>query len=363
MAVKKICIAIHGLSHAGAERVAVLWANYLAQNGYDVFMLIHAECDHTYDLDRRIRIIPIAKTQDVYREMPVWKRMIRIREIVYREAPQTLISFLPRMQINMMLATLGMHVERIETIRNNPWIDKDIGKKRFLWNLCFSKANKIIVQTQEQSQYFDLALQKKCTVISNPISKEFISFKKVYSDKARRFVAVGRLSAQKNYSLMIQAFALAADDVPNCTLDIYGKGSEEEVEKTRALIREQGMEGRISLRGWARNISELLLQYDAFLMSSDYEGMPNALAEAMATGLVCVSTNCRTGPKDMITHGRTGYLVPVGNVASYAEGIRNVLAMDIQECVQMSEAARNRMLEMCSEENTLSRLKALIEAE
>ena len=83
--------------------------------------------------------------------------------------------------------------------------------------------------------------------------------------------------------------------------------------------------------------------------------------EAMVTGLVCISTKCRTGPKDMIDHGQNGYLIPVGNPEAYAEGIRAVLAMSSQECARMGAAAREKMLEMCSEEKTLARLKALVE--
>jgi glycosyltransferase involved in cell wall biosynthesis len=98
-------------------------------------------------------------------------------------------------------------------------------------------------------------------------------------------------------------------------------------------------------------------------MSSDYEGMPNALAEAMATGLVCLSTDCRTGPKDMIDSGRSGFLAKTGDVQSFADGISKILQMDSQQCAAMGVAAREKILEMCSEENTLARLKQLIDTE
>ena len=359
---KKICIAIHALSHAGAERVAVSWANYLACHGHEVFVLTYGRSDDSYALDERVRTIPVAETQAAFFALPIWKRLWAIRRIIHQEAPQTLISFLPRMQINMMLATLGMKMERIETVRNNPWVDKDIGKRRFLWNMCFCRADKIIVQTGEQRSYFKPSLQRKCTVISNPISEEFASMEKRYSHRVRKFVAVGRLGAQKNYPLMIQAFSRAAADLPDCTLEIYGQGTPEAAESIKALICQLGMEKRIRLRGWVRNISQILSKYDAFLMSSDYEGMPNALAEAMATGLVCVSTNCRTGPKDMIEQGCSGYLASVGDNDAFTEVIKTVLEMEVHECADMGSAARARILDLCSEENTLARFIALVES-
>ena len=129
------------------------------------------------------------------------------------------------------------------------------------------------------------------------------------------------------------------------------------------MITQLGMEERIRLCGWKKDIHEVLTSYDAFLMSSDYEGMPNALAEAMAVGLVCLSTDCRTGPKDMIDHGKNGLLAKTGDVQSFAGEIKAILQMDQQQCATMGMAAREKILEMCSAENTLARLKGLIESE
>lgn len=359
---KKICIAIHGLAHAGAERVAASWANYLAKEGHDVFAMVYALSKDTYELDTRVRVVPVADTQEAYFHMPKAKQLKSIRNIIQREQPEILISFLPKMQITTMLATLGMGIKRIETVRNNPWIDKDVGNKRFLWNLCFHRSHTIIVQTKEQSLYFPQTLQKKIAVISNPISNDFANRQKEYTNKEiRKFVSVARINPQKNYPMMVRAFAKIAQDVPACTLDIYGAGSAESIQDLQVLINQLGMEKNINLCGWKKNISEMLLSYDAFLMSSDYEGMPNALAEAMASGLICLSTDCKTGPKDMIDPGINGYLATTGNVESFAEGIQRIVQMDQKQCIAMGAAAREKILNMCSEENTLQRLKCLIE--
>lgn len=361
---KKICIAIHGLAHAGAERVAASWANYLVRQGHSVAVLVYAPCEDTYDLDERVKILPVASDRDDYFQMPKIKQLSAMRKILHSVKPQVLISFLPKMQINMMFATLGMRLKRIETVRNNPWVDTDVGKKRVLWNLCFWRSDKIIVQTQEQSLYFPKILQKRCVVISNPISPEFLGNKKEYSElEARKFVAAARLSPQKNYPMMIRAFARAAAGHPDCTLDIFGAGSPETVQEMESLIDQLGMRGKIRLRGWMQNISEELIKYDAFLMSSNYEGMPNALAEAMATGLVCLSTDCKTGPKDMIAPGVTGFLVVTGDEQSFAEGIEAILSQPLPERRTMGNASREKILTMCSEENTLAVLNQLIESQ
>lgn len=361
---KKICIAIHGLAHAGAERVAASWGNYLASQGYSVSIIVYAHTEDTYDLDGHVRVVPLAATREQYFQMPKGRQLSRMRRIVRQEKPQILISFLPKMQISMMLATLGMRIKRIETIRNNPWVDTDVAGKRFLWNMCFRRSDRILVQTEEQSLYFSKRMRKKCVVISNPISRDFSERQKEHcGDEPCKFVAVARINTQKNYPMMIRAFAQAAQKNSSCTLDIFGGGIPEKTQEIQKMISQLGLEKQIRLCGWRRDISEALTQYDAFLMSSNYEGMPNALAEAMATGLVCLSTDCKTGPKDMIEHGRNGLLAKTGDMQAFAQGIETILHMNREERAAMGMEARKKILEMCSEENTLARLKQLIELE
>ena len=201
-------------------------------------------------------------------------------------------------------------------------------------------------------------------VISNPISADFAQLQKTYNlDTERRFVSVARINNQKNYPMMIRAFAGAVQGNASCTLDIYGAGAPEKVQELQDLIAELGLESQIRLCGWRKDIHDLLPSYDAFLMSSNYEGMPNALAEAMAAGLVCLSTDCKTGPKDMIDHGLNGFLAKTGDIQSFADGIEVIMNMNPQQCAAMGMAARKKILEMCAEENTLARLKRLVEEE
>ena len=357
---KRILIAIHTLSFDGAEKVAAMWANYLSKEGHQVAFLVHNRLEKEQKLDNRIAVLSIADTVEDYRALSVWQRLIVTRKTVKAFAPDIIISLLPRMQILVMLATLGIKCKRIETIRNNPWTDTDIGKKRALWNCCFFRSDRIIVQTEEQLEYFSRRERKKCVVIRNPILCE-PEQKQYHKDFLQRFIALGRVNEQKNYQLMIRAFACAAKDKEDITLDIFGTGPIAHMEWIQSQINAAGLDGRVTLRGRTDKVSEELMSHDAFLMSSDYEGMPNALAEAMATGLVCLSTDCKTGPKDMIDSGVNGYLATTGSEESFEEGIRKIMQMDLAQCTAMGAAAREKILTMCSEENTLVRLNQLIE--
>lgn len=358
---KKICIAIHGLAYAGAERVATAWSNYLVEHGHQVSVMVYAHGADVYNLDDRVRVLPLADTLEQYYRMPKLTQIAAMRRIIRQEKPQVLISFLPKMQIAVMFATLGMRIKRMETVRNNPWIDTDVSGKRFLWNQCFRRSDLILLQTKEQSEYFSKRLQKKCVVIRNPISCEFGLQQKHYgNERVSKFLAVARINQQKNYPMMVRSFAQAIKEHPDCTLDIFGGGAPEQFQAVQNLIDQLGMNNNIRLCGWRKDIPDILTQYDAFLMSSDYEGMPNALAEAMSVGLICLSTDCKTGPKDMIHSGTNGLLAKTGDVDSFTEGIRTILSMDQKKCAEMGRLARESILEMCSEENTLARLNQQI---
>lgn len=359
---KKIMIAIHALSFDGAEKVAAMWANYLSRNGYQVSFLVRYRLENEQKLEDSISICSIIDTPHNYQKLSGIERLSIVRGIVKEFAPDVIISLLPKMQMLVMLATWGMRCKRIETIRNNPWLDKDIGRKRFFWNLCFLRSDRIVLQTEEQAEYFPKWMQNKCIVVRNPVL-HMTEAKKYQAGSFKRFIAVGRVSEQKNYPVMIKAFAEATKCMDCCTLDIYGSGSSAYVAFIQKQINEAGLSSRVKLCGRTDRVQDELLCHDVFLMSSDYEGMPNALAEAMVSGLVCLSTDCKTGPKDMIVSGENGFLAKTGDVQSFAEGIETILKMDPQQCADMGMAAREKILEMCGEEKTLARLKRLIECE
>ena len=358
---KKVLISITTLYGGGAERVVSVWANQLSKKGYDVSILIYGRGDGEYAVDDSVKILTVADTYETYQKLSYFKRLKIMRNIVREVSPDICINFLPRMQIWMMLASFGMKLNRVETVRVSPWeVCKNNKYERFLWKMCFRKANRIIIQTDEQGEYFNEKIRNKCVVIPNPISKQYIENGKTsYSEINKEFVAVGRVMKQKNYDMLIRTFAKAVQKYPQIKLSIFGVGNIEE--ELNNLIFELEMGDNIKLMGRSNNVSQELLSRDAFLMSSDYEGMPNALAEAMATGLVCVSTNCRTGPKDLIDDGVNGFLIPVGDEKKMTEAIIKIAEMSREESEKLGKSARNKILNFCSEENSFSRLVDLIE--
>lgn len=361
---KKILMVVGVLYGGGAERVVSIWASQLAQNGYDVSLLLLGRREKEYAIDERVKIYTIAPNYEQVKNIPYLKRLKRMRAIIKTVKPDVMINFLSKMQIWGYFASFGLKIRRIETIRNNPWIiEKTYNKAaRFILKRTYIKSSAIIAQTLEQTEYFNQKTQKKCVVIPNPIAQQYKDNPKTeYSKQITHFVAAGRITPQKNYPLMIKAFQKACERNEDITLSIYGSGDEEYTQKMQSLVDETGLYSRIQLMGRTTDMPSVLRSADAFLMTSDFEGMPNALAEAMATGLVCISTNCPTGPRDLIDHGKNGYLAQVGDEKEIVSAIEKATTLTQKEAMEIGECAREKVLKLCGEDNSLKKLIDVIE--
>ena len=359
---KKVLFNIGTLTGGGAERVVSIWSSILAKKGYNTSIYVAHRCDDEYSVSELVHIESTAKSVDEYMAMPKLARFMHKRKFIKKLRPDVMISFLPGTQIRTMLASFGVRCRREETVRVDPWDTKEKTSGASLWIHCYNVSDAILLQTEDQGDFFSKKNRKKCTVIRNPISKIYTdSVREGYSEKAKKFVAAGRLRDQKNYSLMIRAFAAAAKNCPGISLDIYGAGTDEYVKKLNGIISELGMTGIISLKGRTNDVLSAFLSADAFIMSSDHEGMPNSLMEAMATGLPCISTDCKTGPRDMIEDETSGFLCRVGDERDMEEKIRRIFSMSASEREEMGKAAKNRITELCDDEKNIAKLIEVIE--
>ena len=176
-----------------------------------------------------------------------------------------------------------------------------------------------------------------------------------------RIVAAGRLDPQKNYPMMLRAFRRVADTYPDATLRIFGTGSDGYRAELETLIDSLGLTEQVKLMGRTPHMEEEYQKSDVFLMTSDYEGLPNALAEAMASRLLVISTDCKTGPRDFVEDGENGFLVPVGDEDALADRMLRLMEMGAKERRAMQDAAREKILDHCSEENSIERLCGLLQ--
>lgn len=175
------------------------------------------------------------------------------------------------------------------------------------------------------------------TIIPNPISNVFFECNHVYKENILEITAMGRLSEQKNFSLLINVAKIVHRDYPDVHFSIYGDGPlREELQKK---ITNDNLNGIVTLQGRTNNAQKVLNAADVFIMTSNYEGMPNALLEAMAVGLPCISTDCPTGPAEIIDNGINGILVPVNNEAALTKAIEKYIEMG-ETIAEIGKAAR-----------------------
>lgn len=356
---KKIALAVPNLTNGGTQRVVSVWANELRVRGYDVSIVLFHRSSIEYDVSSDIPIYSLTKEKTEYKRMHPPKKYFCLRGILKRINPDYIIPLQPPTQAWVMLASWGLKAKRLETLRNNPHHGTAYTNLfyRIGWRLCYLTGHKIILQTRDQLRFFGKREQKKCVIIPNQISERFVKhFKQRISENPVEFIAVGRLFTQKNYRMMIDAFARVCRHNDDIRLRVFGKGEASDTAEIEGWIKTAGMQDRIHLMGWTPHLEEEYKKSDFFLMTSDYEGLPNALIEAMASRLICISTDCETGPHDLIEHGVTGFLVPVGDSIGFAETIEKALNMSVEERTAMADAARNKILAYCSLKNSTDAL-------
>jgi|LSQX01.3.fsa_nt_gb glycosyltransferase involved in cell wall biosynthesis len=337
---KTVMFVIPFLSGGGAERVVSIWASNLAKLGVNTYVVVFYRVENEYPVHHAVRICSIVKTRESYDRLSGLRKVKLLREQLKAVQPDIVLPFVSYVGIMTNLARIGLGRPKVvETIRNNP---HRIPKKRMfrvLRNASVALAHGCIVQNEEQKSYFPRCLQGKMRVFTNPISDEFLQ-SDVRSKGAaiKRITTVGRLVQQKNHRMLIRAFAQL--DNLDLSLRIYGDGPEKQA--LQDLVDSLGLGHRVKLCGRTTRILEVLTNTDLFVLSSDVEGMPNALMEAMAVGIPCISTDCPTGPSDIIDNGHNGILIPVGDEHALVAAMK-LLVQNPNLAWQMGARAKEKM--------------------
>lgn len=318
---KKIAICINSLAKGGAERVVSIISNYLILD-YDITVITMTKNDISYQLDSKIHIIEIANSKNKIKNkiikrlllpFKVISRIKKVKRLFKKEKYDLIISFLPEASF-MALMSKGKNDKLIISDRNDPKVEYKNIFYKFLMKNLYPKANGFVFQTDEAKSYFDGIVdfnKTKSEIIYNPVNENFMCDR--YEGKRdKEIVSVGRFEKQKNFMLLLESFAIVHKKFPDYKLVIYGDGSlrneYEEFIKNNALV------DYVELPGIISDVKDKIIKSSLFVMSSDYEGMPNSLIEAMCLGLTVISTDCPCGgPKMLINNKKNGLLVKVGD--------------------------------------------------
>lgn len=235
------------------------------------------------------------------------------------DRPDVVIAFMLEVYCVTLASLIGVSVPVISSERIDPHF---FGRAKGLlrW-LLLRRTTHLVVQTVRIKDFYSAKLQSRTTIIPNPVTDKVFSLTPTL--KQKRIIAVGRLAYQKNYPMMFRAFAKVHHDFPDWQLVVYGNGPQKD--EIRGVIERLGMEGHIILAGKSDHVVEEMNKSSLFVMSSDYEGMSNALLEAVCVGLPVISTDV-SGARDLITEGVNGYIVPVGNERALTLALSSMLS-------------------------------------
>ncbi len=348
------------LNDGGAERVLSVLANGLARRGHDITVVVGYETPNEYPLDARIHRVAldlggIAKTRrgGIKR---TWKRICVLRDTCRKKNADVLISFLADANFRAIAATRFLKTKNLISVRNDPHVAYGKKTTALLAGLLHPLAEGCVFQTEQAKNWFPARLQKNSQVIYNCIADEFYHVTPAPMTE-KRIVACGRLAEQKRFDLLIDAFDRICDDFPDYTLEIYGDGY---LRKTlQKQIEQLGRQERIRLMGRSNDVPNTIKNASLFVLSSDYEGLPNALMEAMALCLPVVSTDCGGGgARTLIDHENNGLLVPCGDANALADAIKKSLS-DPSAAKQRGEKAAQKA-KMFTTENVVTQWEAYI---
>lgn len=339
MTKKKILFHINSLGKGGAERVVSVLSRYFAEDGYEVVIVTLWRAGEEYELSKAVRRIDLgelAAGRRGGRRLLALRRFTDLRSVIRREQPGIVISFCVKANFRSAFAMLGMKTPLLVSVRNDPKTDYAPHAGATKW--MERKACGCVFQTEEARQFFSPDFQKKSRVIWNPIDEKYLlagqksQMQRTENDKEQdtrlnRIVTVGRISRQKNHMLLLRAFCRVRNQFPNMVLQIYGEEGESGVkEELESYIADNKLEGRVLFMGQNSSLEKELREAALFVLPSDYEGMPNALMEAMVLGLPVIATDCPCGGvAALIEDGVSGLLVPVGDENRLAEAMARLL--------------------------------------
>lgn len=336
----KITIFANGVSNGGAEHVACNLANYFVTHGYAVDLLTMADDEPTYYIEKDVRRIILIEEKE--RRSFFYNTKLRLKRI-YRYCKETDTNCYIAIMQAAMLSLLSMKrilkAPVIITERSNP--NRYAWNKKLLLKMFVSKADACVFQNKGQIEFYKKWMGKcKTVIIPNAVS---VNINTVDWDKReKKIVAVGRLNEVKNYPMLIKAFSKVADIDKEYKLFIYGEG--EERINLDFLIKEFGLDGRVQLCGFVRNVADYIKNAKIYVLASNYEGMPNSLMEAMSLGLACISTDCESGsPRELISSQR-GILVPVGDVDALENSLKQLILND-----RMAEKMAQNAVTICDD--------------
>lgn len=306
-----------------------LLAGALVARGHEVWLVtLAAGGSDFFAVDPRVRRLGLGLQRDSTGAVQALRsnaqRLCALRRVVSTIEPDAVMSFVTRMNVLAILACTGLPVRVVVSER----VDPVSHRERRLWAglraLVYHRADAVVVQTEAVARWFRRRLGKRpaVTVIRNPVVAEGESRQSPLQVPKPFMLAAGRLVPQKGFDILIRAFALVARECEQLRIAIAGEGPA--AQTLRDLVAQLRLDDRVLFLGTVRDLQTLMQQAEGFILSSRYEGFPNVLLEALASGLPVVATDCPGGPREILRDGEFGLLVPCDDPSALATAVRRL---------------------------------------
>ncbi len=350
---KEIAFVVTSMGRGGAERVVSILANYYASIDWKVHIIMLWHNIVEYKLNEAITVHDLSSSgKNPYLRLPAV--MKRLRKVLKEIAPKSVVSFIAQNNIVAYFSCKRLNVRFIPSERIDPASMKRGWLYTKMLNRVYARSTATVLQTERALKFFSVKVQKNSRVIYNPVTVSCQAAK----EREKTIITAGRLEKQKNHQMLISAFARFHEQYPDYKLAIYGEGVLRSQLET--LINDLGLGESIFLPGAVSDIQEKMSKAEIFALSSNFEGMSNALMEAMAIGVPCISTNC-AGSDELIQNEENGLLIDVGD----EEGMLNALlymAEHREVAAEMGKKARE-FSAVYATENVIEQWRKVIEGE
>lgn len=310
---------LHGAG--GAERQIIMLSNEMAIRGHDVHMIVLNEFNSHYSISENVKIYNL--TEQEKGKLGIIKRFIAFKKTIKNIKPDVTINYNLQGAYFSILVGKSKCGKILYSERGDPYDSEYSGILGKVRNYTCQHVDALVFQSEGARDFFNIGKKQKAIVIHNSVTVPQDKYP-IAEKRDNRIVTVGRLHHQKNPHLLLDAFCKLASRYPDIHLDFYGDGDMHD--ELQDKINRLGMEVRVTLHPSQKNIFDCIRTARLFVLPSDYEGMPNALMEAMSLGLPCISADCRPGgARTLIEDGKNGFIVPVRDVNALADKMSYLL--------------------------------------
>lgn len=348
---RRLVLFISSLAAGGAERSLSQLANRWVEQGVEVELVTWASANEpdffplSPKVKRTILSQPGRATGLVDTVVRGFRIVWRMRQLIKTNAPDAVLSFMDITNVMVLVAAAGTGARVVVAERTDPSMSDTPSKPwRLARKLVYRSAHTVAVQTAPVAQW----IKTHCKTDRVAVIPNFIRpLPEPQKERKQQIVSVGRLFVYKGFDDGIRAFAATGKHLEGWEYVFLGDGPQRA--ELQALAQSLGVAEAVRFPGMVTNVEEWLASASICMQPSHFEGFPNAVLESMAMGVATISTDCRSGPADMITHDINGVLVPVGDVTALTQAL-GLLMTDDHRRARLGNAGMSVRQKFASEE-------------